>query len=58
MLHDPKAWNADFETYTRIRYSWTLRADWPRLVKCRPSSAGSKVKRPMSKMAPLVRLEE
>ena len=22
----------DFETYTRIRYSWTLSADWPRLA--------------------------
>jgi pimeloyl-ACP methyl ester carboxylesterase len=32
VAHNPKAWNADFETYTRIRYSWTLRADWPRLV--------------------------
>jgi len=30
--HDPKAWNDEFETYTRIRYSWTLSADWPRLA--------------------------
>ena len=30
--HNPKAWNAEFETYTRIRYSWTLSADWPRLA--------------------------
>ncbi len=30
--HDPKAWNAEFETYTRIRYAWTLSADWPRLA--------------------------
>jgi pimeloyl-ACP methyl ester carboxylesterase len=32
VAHDPKAWNAEFETYTRIRYSWTLSADWPRLA--------------------------
>ena len=32
VAHNPKAWNADFETYTRIRYSWTLSADWPRLA--------------------------
>lgn len=32
VAHDPKAWNQDFETYTRIRYSWTLSADWPRLA--------------------------
>ena len=30
--HDPEAWNDEFETYTRIRYSWTLSADWPRLA--------------------------
>lgn len=30
--HDPDAWNDDFESYTRIRYSWTLSADWPRLA--------------------------
>ena len=30
--HDPDAWNDEFETYTRIRYSWTLSADWPRLA--------------------------
>jgi pimeloyl-ACP methyl ester carboxylesterase len=30
--HNPKVWNAEFETYTRIRYSWTLSADWPRLA--------------------------
>jgi len=27
VAHDPKAWNQEFETYTRIRYSWTLSAD-------------------------------
>lgn len=32
VAHNPKAWNAEFETYTRIRYSWTLGADWPRLA--------------------------
>ena len=30
--HNPAAWNAEFERYTRIRYSWTLSADWPRLA--------------------------
>ena len=32
VAHNPKAWNQDFESYTRIRYSWTLSADWPRLA--------------------------
>jgi len=32
VAHNPKAWNHDFETYTRIRYSWTLGAEWPRLA--------------------------
>jgi pimeloyl-ACP methyl ester carboxylesterase len=32
VAHNPKAWNHEFETYTRIRYSWTLSADWPRLA--------------------------
>jgi len=32
VAHNPKAWNADFESYARIRYSWTLSADWPRLA--------------------------
>jgi pimeloyl-ACP methyl ester carboxylesterase len=32
VAHNPKAWNAEFETYTRIRYSWTLSGDWPRLA--------------------------
>jgi pimeloyl-ACP methyl ester carboxylesterase len=32
VAHNAKAWNQDFETYTRIRYSWTLGADWPRLA--------------------------
>jgi len=30
--HDPNAWNDDFELYARIRDSWTLSADWPRLA--------------------------
>ena len=32
VAHNPNAWNAEFETYTRIRYSWTLSGDWPRLA--------------------------
>jgi pimeloyl-ACP methyl ester carboxylesterase len=32
VAHNPAAWNQEFETYTRIRYSWTLGADWPRLA--------------------------
>ena len=32
VAHDPKAWNQEFETYARIRYSWTLSADWPRFA--------------------------
>jgi pimeloyl-ACP methyl ester carboxylesterase len=32
VAHNPKAWNAEFESYVRIRYSWTLSADWPRLA--------------------------
>ena len=32
VAHNPNAWNQEFETYTRIRYSWTLSADWPRLA--------------------------
>ena len=30
--HNPAAWSTQFETYTRIRYSWTLSPDWPRLA--------------------------
>src|SRR5262245_54706975 len=30
--HNPAAWSPEFETYARIRYSWTLGADWPRLA--------------------------
>ena len=32
VAHNPNAWNSEFERYTRIRYSWTLSADWPRLA--------------------------
>jgi len=32
VAHNPKAWNNEFETYTRIRYSWTMSTDWPRLA--------------------------
>jgi pimeloyl-ACP methyl ester carboxylesterase len=30
--HNPAAWTPEFERYTRIRYSWTLGAEWPRLA--------------------------
>jgi pimeloyl-ACP methyl ester carboxylesterase len=30
--HDEGAWTPEFEKYTRIRYAWTLGADWPRLA--------------------------
>ena len=30
--HNPAAWTPDFERYTRIRYAWTLSADWPKLA--------------------------
>ena len=32
VAHNPSAWNDEFEKYARIRYSWTLGADWPRLA--------------------------
>jgi pimeloyl-ACP methyl ester carboxylesterase len=32
VAHNPTAWNDEFEKYTRIRYSWTLSSDWPRLA--------------------------
>ena len=32
VAHNPSAWNAEFERYTRIRYAWTLSAEWPRLA--------------------------
>jgi pimeloyl-ACP methyl ester carboxylesterase len=30
--HNEKAWTPEFEQYTRVRYAWTLSADWPRLA--------------------------
>ncbi len=32
VAHNPSAWTSQFESYTRIRYAWTLSADWPRLA--------------------------
>lgn len=32
VAHKPAAWNDRFEGYARIRYGWTLGADWPRLA--------------------------
>jgi pimeloyl-ACP methyl ester carboxylesterase len=32
VAHNPNAWSPEFEQYTRIRYAWTLSADWPRLA--------------------------
>jgi pimeloyl-ACP methyl ester carboxylesterase len=32
VAHNPAAWNAEFESYARVRYAWTLGADWPRLA--------------------------
>jgi pimeloyl-ACP methyl ester carboxylesterase len=32
VAHNPAAWTPDFESYARIRYSWTLGSDWPRLA--------------------------
>jgi pimeloyl-ACP methyl ester carboxylesterase len=32
LTHNPAAWTPEFETYTRVRYAWTLSADWPRLA--------------------------
>jgi pimeloyl-ACP methyl ester carboxylesterase len=28
--HNPTAWTDEFERYVRVRYAWTLSADWPR----------------------------
>ena len=28
--HKPAAWNEEFEQYARVRFAWTLGADWPR----------------------------
>jgi pimeloyl-ACP methyl ester carboxylesterase len=32
VAHDAAAWNDTFESYTRIRYAWTLGSEWPRLA--------------------------
>ena len=32
VAHNPAAWNAEFEQYAKVRYGWTLGADWPRLA--------------------------
>ncbi|MGH9258125.1 MAG: alpha/beta fold hydrolase [Vicinamibacterales bacterium] len=32
VAHNPAAWTPEFEKYTRVRYAWTLSADWPRLA--------------------------
>ena len=32
VAHNPAAWTPEFETYSRVRYAWTLSADWPRLA--------------------------
>lgn len=32
VAHNPAAWTPEFETYAKLRYSWTLGADWPRLA--------------------------
>jgi pimeloyl-ACP methyl ester carboxylesterase len=28
--HNPSAWTPEFEKFARVRYAWTLSADWPR----------------------------
>jgi pimeloyl-ACP methyl ester carboxylesterase len=33
VAHNPSAWNSQFESFVRIRYAWTLGADWPRLAR-------------------------
>lgn len=32
VAHNPAAWTPEFERYAKLRYSWTLGADWPRLA--------------------------
>jgi len=32
VAHNPAAWTPQFEAYARVRYAWTLGADWPRLA--------------------------
>lgn len=33
VAHQPSAWNSQFDAYARLRYAWTLGADWPRLAR-------------------------
>jgi len=32
VAHNPAAWTPEFERYAKVRYAWTLSADWPRLA--------------------------
>ena len=32
VAHNESAWTPEFEQYARIRYAWTLGAEWPRLA--------------------------
>lgn len=32
VAHNPAAWTPEFERYARMRYSWTLGGEWPRLA--------------------------
>ena len=32
VAHNEAAWTPEFEKYVRVRYAWTLGADWPRLA--------------------------
>jgi pimeloyl-ACP methyl ester carboxylesterase len=32
VAHNPAAWTPQFEEYAKIRYSWTMSPDWPRLA--------------------------
>ncbi len=32
VAHNESAWTPEFEKYARIRYAWTLGAEWPRLA--------------------------
>jgi pimeloyl-ACP methyl ester carboxylesterase len=32
VAHNPAAWTPEFERFARVRYAWTLSADWPRLA--------------------------
>jgi pimeloyl-ACP methyl ester carboxylesterase len=41
VAHDSSVWNDEFETYARIRYGWTLGADWPRLAMVQALVAGA-----------------